>query len=198
MLSEALIIDFLWALLPCTFWFFVVDNARDSKASQLLAEQWKIKLKWALNWLWLVSSFFISLLRLHVWTMATKKWSFFLFRRILRLWWNEKCWRNICWLVIGNLQTIPVLPNLLPLSNILKLSIFFVILIYQMHKFPFNFFFSFSSFSLNTISFLLIFILSSVLWFSFDSPWRYYRRAKDEFVNDIMRIWCVLWNLNLR
>lgn len=52
----------LASLSPARFavWYFVVDNAT-LRSSQLLAEQWKIKLKWALDWLWLVSSLFYSL-----------------------------------------------------------------------------------------------------------------------------------------
>lgn len=62
MLSEALIIDFLWALLSLHFFFDASYLITRLRSSQLLAEQWKIKLKWALNWLWLVSSFFIPFL----------------------------------------------------------------------------------------------------------------------------------------
>lgn len=49
------------SLPPALVWYFIVDNARGLQSRQLLAEQWKIKLKWALDWLWLVSCFFMAL-----------------------------------------------------------------------------------------------------------------------------------------
>lgn len=105
---------------PCyTLWYFIVDNAR-LQSSQLLAEQWKIKLKWALNWLDLCLRFLFPFHMLKQQRVG-REWTTF---RGIFYWDNSLLFgaEKICWLSIGilKIETILYISISTRVTNIFK------------------------------------------------------------------------------